>query len=102
MDILQEYIKLGCPVSNCHNFMTDIQAWLRDIQNIHIRIDITYSTTREERLYWAELFDINSYNRTYASFNRMATFIPHGKDYDAALLKGIEAALEILKNREKK
>lgn len=36
MDLIQAFIKKGCPVTNCHNWIYDIQAWLRDIHNIHV------------------------------------------------------------------
>lgn len=50
MNIIQEYRKLGCPVTNCHNFIYDIQTWLREKLYIHINLwhnyqDFNYSIT---------------------------------------------------------
>lgn len=48
MDIIQEYIKLGCPVTNCHNYLYDIQKWLRDEKKLHITI---FSSSQESWMY---------------------------------------------------
>ena len=96
MDIIQEYRKLGCPVTNCHNYLTDIQTWLREEKFIHILIQISYSNRLEKRLYWAELYNINLFNQTFKSFSLISNSL-YGEDYDKTLMKGIERALEILK-----
>lgn len=36
MDLIQAFIKKGCPVTNCHNWIYDIQTWLRENHLIHI------------------------------------------------------------------
>lgn len=38
MDIIQEYIKKGCPITNCHNYIYDIAKWLREKHNLYILI----------------------------------------------------------------
>ena len=38
MDLIVEYRKLGCPVTNCHNWIYDIVEWLREEHAYNIYI----------------------------------------------------------------
>lgn len=98
MDLIKEYRKLGCSVTNCHNYLTDIQTWLRESKSIHIKMDINYASKDEKRTYWAELFNINLYNQTFKNFSAISMPL-YGASYDKAFEKGIERALIILNNK---
>ena len=88
MDIIVEYRKLGCPVTNCHNYLYDIQKWLREKYGLLI-----YISSKSQK-FWGfylclpnESFNSKLVNEQYESFEK-------------ALEEGIIYCLKLVKNKD--
>ena len=98
MDLIIEYRKVGCPVTNCHNCLEDIKKWLIT-RGIYVRIDPTYSQKLDKIVWWAELFNLRLHDYNYKSFMRYSLPLM-GYTYTEALIEGLKYALKIINDQK--
>jgi hypothetical protein len=72
-----------------------LQDWLRDVHKIHIRIDPNI-TKDDEVCFYAELFSLKLYNRSFHEFHRISTPL-RGESYEMALEYGLVESLNKIK-----